>query len=158
MRPATLQALRPAAFTRAVHRSSVGASPPARTRNPPRSARTVSTGARVASIAPPACACASNDSIRAWLSTMPVDGESNAASTSSAGSSAMTAAPSRRCRSSTPLVRARRSMAASSFDCAAPRATISLPVRRCGTARSVQKAYNCSRPWRHSRALRLPGA
>ena len=44
--------------------------------------------------------------MKAWLSTMPVDGDSSAASQFSAGSSARASAPLRVCRSSTPLASA----------------------------------------------------
>jgi hypothetical protein len=78
------------------------------------STRPPSTRLCSASTAPSRSASPSSESIRAWLSMMPVGGESRAARHSSAGSRARAASRESRCRSSTPLARARAAMASSS--------------------------------------------
>ena len=76
--------------------------------------------------------------MKAWLSMMPVEGESRAAVQDSAGSRASASSRVSRVRSGTPLAAARPWMDSSFPASSSFVATISLPQRACGTPRSRQ--------------------
>ena len=76
----------------------------------------------------------------AWLSTMPLDGDSSAACARTAGSRRAVPAADRRRRSATPLAAAVAASASSASLCAGLQATTSLPRRACGTPRAAQYA------------------
>ena len=81
----------------------------------------------------------SSASMKPWLSMMPVEGESSAATQASSGSSACAALPPMGSRSVTPFLAAVSWMAASLANWLSCVATSSLPQRACGTLFSAQK-------------------
>mgnify|MGYP002382123457 CR=1 FL=1 len=83
--------------------SRIGSSPPTSNRKPSFRASPRNSGLFRASAAPCASASPSRASIRPWLSTMPVEGESRAAVALSCGSSALDCAALSGCRSCTPF-------------------------------------------------------
>ena len=128
----------PAALTSTRHPNVSGSAPPVPTTKPFSLACAETNGLRNAIIAPAASASPCRLSISAWPSTMPVEGDSSAPFTASAGSNACAAAPVSTCRSSTPFAAARALIDASVATSPSSAATISLPQRRCGTPRSAQ--------------------
>ena len=78
--------------------------------------------------------------MKPWLSMMPVEGEINAATQASSGSSARAALPPMGSRSVTPFLAAVSLMAASLGSWLSCVATSSLPQRACDTLFSAQKA------------------
>ena len=79
---------RPAAFTTCAAAMRMGAAPPVSMMSPRSAARPARTGVSNAIIAPWASASPRSASMKAWLSTMPVEGDNSARSATSAGSSA----------------------------------------------------------------------
>ncbi len=94
--------------------------------------------------------------MKAWLSMIPVEGESNAASQLSAGSNTRAASPDSVCMSSTPLASAWTLIDCSFSVSLGVVATISLPQFLCGMPCSPQYWYSARLPLTHIRAIRLP--
>jgi len=118
--------------------SRIGSGPPMSRTIPRAVALPERMGALKAIMPPQSSRSPRKASISAWLSMMPVEGESSAASAFNAGSSARASAPLSGWRSVTPQARAWASMAASLSVSAGLVATMSLPVRRCGMPRAAQ--------------------
>src|SRR5271166_1857030 len=104
---------RPAALTTSRAPIRKGFAPPVSITSPGGPASPRRTNVSSASIAPCRSASPSGASMKAWLSTLPVDGESNARSATSAGSSPRASGPLSQTRSVTPLASACASNAAS---------------------------------------------
>ena len=126
------------------------------TRQPLDSRSSATTERPEASTAPSASAAASNETQKPCASTIPLSGEWSAATHRTEGSSVDAAAASISPSDSTPFVRPRESKSSTISTSASSQATISLPVRRCGTRRSAHHAYSRSRPSTQVRAFRLP--
>jgi hypothetical protein len=130
----------PAAFTTSRARSAMGSGPPTRSSMPSAVARPPSIGAWKAKTVPWCSASPCRASMKAWLSTMPVEGECSAAVQCSAGSIASASSRESSRRSPTPFAAARARMPSSRPASSSVVATISLPQLLCGTPRSRQKA------------------
>ena len=116
----------------------MGSAPPTSISAPASVSRPPSTGAWKTQIAPAFSASPCSDTMKAWLSMMPVDGLSSAAVQASAGSMACASARLNSVRSGTPFAAARAWMEASRPASSSLVATISLVQREYGTPRSSQ--------------------
>ena len=153
---ATACAPRPAALITFAAVSRIASPPPVSIVSPSRSTCPETTGVANAIAAPCAAASPHSASMRAWLSTMPVEGERRARSALSSGSSARASSPVSQTRSATPFAFARVSSAARPATSLSLAATMSLPQRRCGTPYSQQKRYSISFPSTHRCVLVKP--
>jgi hypothetical protein len=133
-----------------------GAGPPVSMMSPRSRVRPTRTGVSNANIAPWASASPRNASMKAWLSMMLVEGESNARSATSAGSSARASLLVSQMRSVTPLASAYALSAASLSISPAFTAAKSFPHRLCGTPNSRQNAYSIALPSTQRRVLSSP--